>query len=232
MIYTALQIAMLTTRTKHPGAQSGVSIASAAISLVSALILLVLSHLEHTKSVRPSSLISLFLVATVVFDATRVRTQWLDRTAASGSHAYASILTASLAVKCLVLILESVEKRSLLLALNKTLSKESTSGVLSRSSFWWLNTLLLSGFRSVLTTEGLPEIYEKLDSAGLVARLELVWDNCKIVLLLVCFGARFRMTKVRPSKAKARLGVGLRLESAMGDPRHLYPKTALCRAHH
>lgn len=184
MFYTALQITVLVLTATHFGSQAGpISTASAAISLVSALTLLILSHLEHIKSIRPSSLISVYLIATVIFDAARVRTQWLAIGTQSSNGAYAGVLTASLAVKCIVLILEAVEKRSLLLGLNKEFSKESTSGLLSRSSFWWLNTLLLSGFRNVLTVEDLPAIYEKLDSEGLAARLEPVWEKCKRIIV-------------------------------------------------
>lgn len=121
----------------------------------------------------------MYLIATVIFDAVRVRTQWLGLETNSSHGAYAGVLTASLAVKCIIFILEAIEKRSLLLGLGRQFSKESTSGLLSRSSFWWLNTLLLSGFRNVLTVEDLPAIYEKLDSESLAARLEPVWQKCK-----------------------------------------------------
>lgn len=128
------------------------------------------------KSVRPSFLINLYLLVTALFDAARVRTQWL----VGEDDAVAGVLTASLAVKCVVLLLEAVEKRSLLLGLNKHhFSHESTSGLLSRSSFWWLNSLLLTGFRNVLTLDQLPTIYEKLHSERLAAQLQSTWDNCK-----------------------------------------------------
>ncbi|CAN8102283.1 unnamed protein product [Discula destructiva] len=176
VIYAALQIAALALAIIHPVIQAGVSTAAAAISLVSALTLVILSHLEHTKSIRPSSLISVYLLATVIFDAARVRTQWL-RTVPTSDAPYAGVLTASLTLKCAILILEAVEKRSLLFGLDRKVSRESTSGLLSRSTFWWLNGLLLSGFRHVLTLEALPEIYEKLDSTELASRLELAWEK-------------------------------------------------------
>lgn len=174
-VYTALQVALLALTTTNSVIRTDISVASTTLSVLSGLTLAVLSHFEHVKSARPSFLINLYLIATVLFDATRVRTQWLI----GNDDAVAGVLTASLAVKCLVLVLEAVEKRSLLLGLDRSFSHESTSGLFSRSSFWWLNSLLLTGFGNVLTLDELPAISEKLDSADLAARLQSTWNNCK-----------------------------------------------------
>ena len=172
--YTGLQVALLILVT-NPRSRTHISVASAALSLLSALALAILSHLEHVKSVKPSFLINLYLIATVLFDATRLRTQWLI----TSDDSLAGALSASWAVKCLILILEAVEKRSLLFGLDHHFSLESTSGLINRSSFWWLNSLLLVGFKKVLTLDNLPAIYEKLDSEYLANKLKSTWDNCK-----------------------------------------------------
>lgn len=160
----------------NPRIRTHVSVASAALSFVSGLSLALLSHLEHSKSIRPSFLINFYLLTTVFFDAARVRTQWL----AGANDAAASALTASLAVKCFMLVLEAVEKRSLLLGLDRQFSTESTSGMMSRSSFWWLNSLLLSGFKRVLSVDALPAIHEKLNSEDLARTLQAAWNTCKV----------------------------------------------------
>ncbi|ROW15668.1 hypothetical protein VPNG_02110 [Cytospora leucostoma] len=176
-VYTGLQVAILVLITRNPVIRTDVSIASTTLSLVSALTLAVLSHFEHVRSVRPSFLINLYLIATVLFDVARVRTRWQI----GSEDAIASALTAALAVKCAVLLLEAVEKRSLLLGLDRRFSYESTSGLFSRSSFWWLNSLLLSGFKNVLTLDTLPAIYEKLDSESLTIRLQCTWDKFYLI---------------------------------------------------
>ncbi|ROW02989.1 hypothetical protein VMCG_05737 [Cytospora schulzeri] len=175
IVYTALQLAILVLTTTNDDIRTNVSIASTTLSVLSALTLAVLSHFEHVKSARPSFLINLYLIATLLFDAARVRTQWLIGT----NDVVAGVLTASLAVKGVVLLLEAVEKRSLLLGLDRHFSQESTSGLFNRSSFWWLNSFLLTGFKNVLTLEELPAIYEKLDSTRLAAQLQFAWDKCK-----------------------------------------------------
>ncbi|KAI1862215.1 uncharacterized protein JN550_010371 [Neoarthrinium moseri] len=171
--YIGLQLALLVLST-NPRVRTHISIASAALTFLSGLSLALLSHLEHSKSIRPSFLINFYLLLTVIFDATRVRTQWL----AGVNDGVAGALTASLFVKGIVLVLEAGEKRSLLLGLDRHLSRESTSGMISRSSFWWLNSLLLSGFKNVLTMDNLPEIHEKLSSEHLAQQLQKSWDKC------------------------------------------------------
>ncbi|KAK7745878.1 hypothetical protein SLS53_002596 [Cytospora paraplurivora] len=173
-IYTGLQVAVLVLITRNPMIRTNVLIASTTLSLLSALTLAVLSHFEHVKSARPSFIINLYLIATVLFDAARVRTRWQI----GSEDAIAATLTAALAVKCAVLLLEAAEKRSLLLGLNRRFSYESTSGLFSRSSFWWLNSLLLAGFKKVLTLDTLPAIYEKIDSESLSIQLQYTWDGC------------------------------------------------------
>lgn len=172
--YTGLQLAQVILWT-DARVRNRISIASAALSLVSGLTLAILSHLEHAKSIRPSFLISIYLVVTVLFDIARVRTQWLIGV----GDAVATTLTASLAIKCILLLLEAAEKRSLLLGLGQHFSLESTSGPFSRGLFWWLNSLLLAGFGKILTLGDLPPISEKLDSGILSEDLRSAWEKCK-----------------------------------------------------
>ncbi|KAI0124180.1 P-loop containing nucleoside triphosphate hydrolase protein [Xylariales sp. AK1849] len=171
--YIGLQLALLIL-TSNPRVRTHITIASAALSLGSGLALALLSHLEHAKTIRPSFLINTYLLTTVLFDAARARTQWLIRT----DDGVAGALTGSLVIKCIMLSLEAVEKRSLFLGLDRQFSVESTSGLISRSSFWWLNSLLLSGYKNVLTMDDLPAIHEKLSSEHLGDQLQTAWDKC------------------------------------------------------
>ncbi|KAK8859863.1 multidrug resistance-associated [Apiospora arundinis] len=185
-VYTALQVALLVLATKT-SLRTKATLASAALSLVTGLGLAVLSHLEHAKSIRPSFIINSYLITTIIFDIARVRTQWLSQRSA---NAIAGVLTASLASKCVMVILESIGKQSLLLEPERDYSLESTSGVVNRSWFWWLNSLLFSGFRKVLSLEELPSIHEKINSDRLSHRIQATWENWnrkgKHALALAC----------------------------------------------
>lgn len=114
----------------------------------------------------------------MLFDVARVRTRWLGR-----DDAVAGILTASVTMKCVMLSLEAIEKRSLL-GLHTHFSVESTSGFISRSLFWWLNPLLVTGFKSILSVDDLPAVHEKLDSERLGDKLQAQWDKCEWIVAL------------------------------------------------
>lgn len=149
------------------------SIASAVLNLLAACSIVLLAHIEHVKSIRPSFLLSAYLFVSLLFDATRLRTEWLI----SVNTAYAAVLSASAAVKLAVLALETVEKRQILIDGKTELSKEGTSGPFSRGLFVWLNSLLISGWATVLTNHDLPAIYEKLSSEKLAVSFGANWDR-------------------------------------------------------
>ncbi|KAH8664569.1 ABC transporter [Xylariales sp. PMI_506] len=184
LAYIGVQIAILVLSTSSR-VRTHATVAAATLALVSGLLLAPLSHLEHTKTIRPSFLINFFLLISVLFDIVRIRTQWL--LGDNGNIAVA--LSVSLAVTIVLLILEAIEKRFILFGAEH-ISTESTSGLFSRSSFWWLNSLLLKGSKHVLTSDELPVIHEKLDSEQLGDNLQSVWDNCnqnrKHSLALAC----------------------------------------------
>ncbi|KAI0508944.1 P-loop containing nucleoside triphosphate hydrolase protein [Xylaria bambusicola] len=171
--YVSLQLALLVQWAK-PELRSSVSIASTTLSLTSGLSLALLSHLEHSKSIRPSFIITFYLLFTTFLDIARVRTQWLLQDA----DGIAATLTASLTVKIALLSLEAIEKRRLLKDGYHEYPPESTSGPFSRGLFIWLNSLLLSGFRKVLSLTDLPSISEKLDSQVLAEDLTRQWEKC------------------------------------------------------
>ncbi|KAK5633576.1 hypothetical protein RRF57_009290 [Xylaria bambusicola] len=171
--YIGLQLALLVYWAK-PELRSSVSIASTTLSLTSGLSLALLSHLEHSKSIRPSFIITFYLLFTALLDIARVRTQWLLQDA----DGIATTLTASLTVKITLLSLEAIEKRRLLKHEDHEYPPESTSGPFGRGFFLWLNSLLLSGFRKVLSPADLPSISEKLDSQVLAEDLTREWEKC------------------------------------------------------
>ncbi|RGP79933.1 canalicular multispecific organic anion transporter 2 [Fusarium longipes] len=149
------------------------SLAAAILNLLAAFSIVLLAHAEHVKSVRPSFLLTAYLFITLLFDAARLRTEWLI----SLNIAYAATLSASAVFKLALLALETVEKRRILISSDKSISRESTSGPFSRGFFVWLNSLLISGWATVLTNNDLPAIYEKLSSEKLAIRFGKAWQR-------------------------------------------------------
>ncbi|KAH6893257.1 P-loop containing nucleoside triphosphate hydrolase protein [Thelonectria olida] len=148
------------------------SLAAAILNLMASFLILILAHFEHVKSIRPSFLLTAFLFVSLLFDAARLRTEWLI----SVNVSYAAVMSASTALKLALLVLETMEKRKILINVSAAApSKESTSGPFSRGFFVWVNSLLMSGWGTALTNNDLPRIYEKLSSEKLAVRFDSAW---------------------------------------------------------
>ena len=158
----AVQLALVVLWSLSSSRRTIVSIAAAGICLVVAIVLNVLSYYEHTRTIRPSSTIEVYLLMSIAFDAVQVRSLWLQQ-----DLAVASVLTTGLLVKVCLLLLETTGKRSFLTPPYTRLSTESTSGIFNRNLFYWLNGLFLLGSRAVLSLKDLPILNESLKSANL-----------------------------------------------------------------
>lgn len=180
--FAALQLALLILWVRLPGANGlparyhGVSIAAATLGVLDAVALSALSQLEHTRSIRPSSIICLYFVFSILFDAVQCRTLWLlsiseqDSTDGGLPKTLAIVFSATLASKVTLFMLEVRGKQELLLYAWRGLGGESTSGIVARSFFWWLNDLLMRGYKSSLSLISLDDIDDDLRSEPLLDR--------------------------------------------------------------
>ncbi|KAL6878945.1 P-loop containing nucleoside triphosphate hydrolase protein [Trichoderma novae-zelandiae] len=171
--YAGIQVGSLALVASSRRLNTRLSLAAAILTLVAACCIVLLSHIEHVKSIRPSFLLTSYLFTSLLFDAARLRTEWL----LSANVAHAAVLSTSTILKLALLVLENVEKRRILLDAGKERSRESTSGPFNRGFFVWLNSLLISGWATVLTLHDLPAIYEKLSSEKLAVIFTRRWDR-------------------------------------------------------
>ncbi|THV45348.1 hypothetical protein BGAL_0499g00020 [Botrytis galanthina] len=171
-VFTIMQTAYLVMNATTSTLKTRATIPAAALLLVDALGLFALSHIEHLHSVRPSALINVWLLLTLPFDMARARSLWLVNV----NNPTAAVFTSALGVKILVIIAEAVEKRHILLDRYRNTSPENTSGIYSRSFFWWLNTLMTTGFQRVIKNEDLYPIGEEMSSHYLYSRARSTWD--------------------------------------------------------
>ncbi|KYK61504.1 hypothetical protein DCS_02646 [Drechmeria coniospora] len=116
------------------------SLAVPALSLATTVPAALLSFLEHYRSIRPSTLLCLYLALATVYDVEQTRILWMSSYA---SWLMLATVTARVAVRFCLLLLESVEKRSLLQPDYAACSPEALGGIFNRSVCWWLNKLLL-----------------------------------------------------------------------------------------
>lgn len=154
------------------------SIATNAVLTVGALMLATLSYAEHTRSVRPSFILNIYLLCSLLFDIARARTLWFRAT--DGFNEIISIVTiVAVGGKLLLVILEAVEKRHILKNEFSGYPPEATAGFYNRCFFWWLNPLFKNGFSNVLSVEDLFVLDKELSSERLLAMFEERWSKGK-----------------------------------------------------
>lgn len=193
-IFAILQGALLILWTKQSKFETGVSIAAAVLSLVDGIVICFLSYTEHSKSIRPSTLLSVYLVLSLLFDVARVRTLWLLQTTL---NSIATVFKASIAVKLSMLILEAREKRKWLNVdeTEREIGEEELSGIFSQGVYWWLNKLILLGSKKVLQIGDLYPLDRNLGSDGLKNRFEEAWERCKFGLFIFFLNSPIGMLK-------------------------------------
>jgi ATP-binding cassette subfamily C (CFTR/MRP) protein 1 len=151
------------------------SVAAASVALAGAIILTVLVLLEHNRSKRPSSIISVYLIAQIVADSYVLRTLKLRH--------YAPVLVgtswANIFTQLALLALESTSKSFNLKSPVDDGLKEIT-GIFNRNTVWWLTKLFWKGNRSVLNQSNLLPLDDELKTQRLRDRIVLEWDKSMI----------------------------------------------------
>lgn len=173
MSLAVLQLSLLVLWTKNPVQRTKASIPASVLSLIDAVILVALSYAEHVRSVKPSSLITLYLLISIVLDLPQTRTLWLR----SANASIAGVFTATLALKAIALLVEARNKRSLLRAPYNLYPPETLSGFIARSFVWWINPLFLLGYRTVLGLEQLFDIDGRISSEALHSNFRSHWSR-------------------------------------------------------
>ena len=105
-------------------------------------------------------------------------------------------MTASLAIKVVLVGAEAIEKRAVLRGKWKAATPESTAGFYNQAFFWWLNPLFLKGYSQSLEVEGLYRLDKHLSSDYLYPRVKTAWENVAVKgrrhSLLLLFFQRFK----------------------------------------
>jgi ATP-binding cassette subfamily C (CFTR/MRP) protein 1 len=150
---------------------------SAAIGLVGSIAVFIIAIFEHSRTIRPSSILSVYLLASIIADAVVLRTLLLR-----GYFLPLSVLTSvTLGTKLLYLILESCPKTSSLISSKTIYGPEECSGIFSQSLFWWLNPLFIRGYGSILRLTDLFALDQSAQSSRLQERALNSWDKRELL---------------------------------------------------
>ncbi|KAH8897503.1 putative ABC multidrug transporter [Thozetella sp. PMI_491] len=152
--YIGLQLALVLLVGIRSLTVTSLAIAATVLQLVAALSMATLSVQEHTRSPRPSILLSSYLFITTLLDAAQTRTIWL----AAGTKpeiTYATVFTAAVGVKVIMTFLEAQRKTKWIAWNAQEHSPEETSGIYSLGIYFWLNKLFFDGYKSILRPQDL-----------------------------------------------------------------------------
>ncbi|RDL30478.1 Uncharacterized protein BP5553_10356 [Venustampulla echinocandica] len=150
-VLASFQIILLGIWAKPSTPKTRLTLATAALSVAVSLISVPLSHLEHKRSIRPSSILIVSLLFSTLFDIARTRTLWNI----TGNATISIMFSITLGVKVVLLSLEALGKRVLLKPLYKDAPSETTTGIIGQSMFWWLNPLLRRGYKVLISMDDL-----------------------------------------------------------------------------
>ncbi|KAF5972845.1 multidrug resistance-associated 1 [Fusarium coicis] len=177
--YVGLQIALLIQVGMDSFHVTPIFIASSVLNLIAALAMVMISYTDHQRSPRPSILLSTFLFLTLLFDIAQSRTLFL----LSGSTpeiTYSAVFTTSLAVKVVILFLETKSKNEWITWDRDEHSPEETSSIFSLGVLSWLNSIFLQGYSSTLSMDDLYPLDVALHSEQLHDKFLANMDYSKL----------------------------------------------------
>lgn len=170
------QVILLVLRSQKTEVQTSASLAADVLPIVGTAGAAWLSYIDHQRSLRPSTLLTLYLSALVILDIPRVRTLWLM----GGANGEAAAMAVTLILTAVALLLESTEKRSSVAEGEKRFrAPEEYSGFWTRTVFAWLVATFRAGYSKVLVQDDLPILDTRLQSSVLREKLVRTCAKCK-----------------------------------------------------
>ncbi|KAK6075818.1 ABC transporter [Seiridium cupressi] len=187
----ACQTVFLALRSVNPGLWTQASLAADVIGIVGAIGVALLSWFDHQRSIRPSSLLAMYLMIATILDVARLRTLW----SIPGATGAAIVFSLVLGLTLTALVLESTNKHQALRSPREYsgIGLEPFSGLWARIAYFWLLGTVRQGYHKILCVDDLPGMDPQLRSGVLHNKLEKEWSACdqtrKYSLIVSCFRA-------------------------------------------
>lgn len=166
-------LAIWTLRSTHACPTPILGITASALGLADAIALAILSYLNHTRSIKPSTIITVYLLLATAGEGIICTKLWHTAT----SPILAPVYTATMSVKAFLFILESQTKRSILLDKWQQAGPEATSGIFGRAFFWWVNPLLAIGYKGKAPVSSAYTLDNGLESEKLSNQFIMRWAH-------------------------------------------------------
>ncbi|KAF3491610.1 Cyclic peptide transporter [Arthroderma uncinatum] len=172
-LYLVLQLVLLILWAADGASRTVATVPATIVTIITFIFILYVSHLEHKRSLRPSTIINLYLGFSLLVDIARCRTIWL----VIERLPIAVLFSVGCGIKVVILGLEATEKRSLLKDPYKDSAAEAIGGIYNRSVFWWVNNVLRKGFKNLLPISSLNVLDDDLLGAADPQVLIERWKN-------------------------------------------------------
>lgn len=153
---------------------SSTTTASSVLATLSTIAIMLTLHWEHFYALRSASLISLSLALSVLGESARARTFY--RRPHTGLGQVGDLTVALIALKLALIVVEEIPKKwKEDVSRNDAYTLESRSGVLDRIWMYWINSILVRGFRTTITMKDILNIGPEFRSKDLTRRFDRVW---------------------------------------------------------
>ncbi|KAF7712524.1 ABC multidrug transporter [Penicillium ucsense] len=154
------------------------SFSAAALQLCCSISLSFSALVSHVWEIRSSSFAQSFLVAWLATDIARIVLLTEERLNAGNHASYLGLVSAIVALKIALLVVEELSKRSLLKSPYSKYPPEALSGIINRAFMLWLNPLMWRGIAGEpLSLLGMFDCEAEFTSDGLSATLDIVWER-------------------------------------------------------
>ncbi|KAI8961398.1 P-loop containing nucleoside triphosphate hydrolase protein [Daldinia sp. FL1419] len=146
---------------------------SESLEVVATFVLCALLWLEHRRSIRSSSIITLYLAACIIRDVLEVfgtlqgQRGWLMQ----------DPILAQITLEVALLATENLQKEQIEEYSGQYVSPEERSGLFGKIFFWWISPVLMEGYHNVLLNSSLPSINSTLLSKPVHAAAIRAWEN-------------------------------------------------------
>ncbi|KAF4624351.1 hypothetical protein G7Y89_g13820 [Cudoniella acicularis] len=151
----------------------GTKVASNVLSCVVTIVLCFLSYQEHRLSIQPSTLLSVYLLASLLGDLLL----WGNVFPPDEIPILVALYAAGYGMKFILLVLELQSKASILKSPYNQLPTEATSGISGRLLFLWVNPIFVQGYYNILAIKDIPELDERLASAYVRDAMQHSWKT-------------------------------------------------------
>ena len=164
----------LILRSQRTAAQTSASLAADTLTVSGILGAAWLTYFVHQRSLRPSTLLILYLSVIAILKIPNLRTLWLINNAGRE----AATITIVFILTAVALLLESVPKTSRIAEEKRFGAPEEYSGLWTRTAFTWLAATFRAGYSRVIFQNDLPPLDTRLKSNLLLQQLVNTWATC------------------------------------------------------